>query len=137
MTMVCYETNKDVENPYKSMAAVLRGPDGKIAFSDLNLSLCNEAYSRVKKDLCDHVEEIGVFGYGIQTVTGTIGGLFRTVQWTMPSTPHKNYKFLDEAVACAKLPKTASELKKKLKWREQVNGRWQDAEWADAVYVNV
>ncbi len=126
MSRVCHETGNNVENPYYSLSAVLRdSKNGKIAFSNMEASLCDTAFQRISDDLYETPNQMKQdFGYAIETQTGYIGGSGRTVQISAPVAVHGDYRFLDEVVVAEKLAKSATDLRRNPDWIEQVNGRW-------------
>ena len=138
MSRVCHETGKNVENPYHNMSAVLRdSKNGRVAYTNLEVSLCDAVFRRVSGELHEAPDQIQGFGYAVETQTGFVGGFGRTVQLSAPHAVHGDYRYLDEAVASAKLPKSAADLKRNPDWMEQANGGWQKAEWAAEAYAKL
>ena len=137
MSRVCCETGKYIKNPYHNIMAVLRdSANGRIAFSNLEQSLCDEVFNTVKDDLLETPDEIeGYFGYAVEGQFGVICKNLGTVRLSSPvRRVHGNYRFLNEAVVDTKLPKSAASLKQNPEWLEQAGGGWKTAEWAIGVY---
>src|SRR3989344_9333347 len=86
MTQVCHETGKCVSNPFYMISLVIRErQNGRIAFSDLELSLSAEALRNFPIDnLLDDPDKIedDLF-YMIQEVYGTKGGFTNTIQTSL------------------------------------------------------
>ncbi len=138
MSRVCHETGVNVENPYQNMSAVLRDPaNGRIAYSNLEVSLCDAAFQRVRGDLQDTPNQIQGLGYAVETQTGVVGGYSQSVQVSAPHSVHGDHRFLDEAVVAANLPKSAADLKRNPDWMEQADGGWRKAEWAAEFYAEI
>lgn len=135
--LVCYETQRKVENPFHTIMAVLRNPESRmVAYSAVELPLCNEAHARVEGSLHRNPEDLdGIFGYAVETNSGMVSESFGFIRVCLPIQGRRDYQYLDEAVAAAYLPRSAETLKRDVNWMEHTNGRWQKAEWAAAVYA--
>jgi len=136
---MCHETGNGVENPYHNMSAILKDPISRnIAYSNLEVSLGDEAFRKIRGDLQESPEKIkGLFGYAVETQTGSEGGFSGSIQCSGSSEGHRDYRFLDKAVASAKLPKSARDLKKNPEWMEQTKEGWKNAEWAAELYAKL
>ena len=138
MSRVCNETGMNVENPYHSMSAVLRDPEsGRVAYTNLEVSLCDVAFQRISGNLQETPDQIEGLGYAVETQTGFVSRFSGTVQLTAPHAVHGDYRYLDGAIASKDLPKSAGDLKRNPDWMEQADSSWQKAEWAVKVYAEL
>jgi hypothetical protein len=131
MSRVCHECGYNVENPFYSASAVLRDTANKrLAFSDLEVSLCDSDVRKVKSDFHAKAEEMQAdLGIAIDGVTGFSGGLTGSIQISSGVYErHEQYQFLDGNVATQKLPKSAKDLFVNPKWLEPAgDGTWKEA----------
>ncbi|MBU1204574.1 MAG: hypothetical protein KKE93_01575 [Nanoarchaeota archaeon] len=138
MSKVCHECGRNVENPFYSASAVLRDTANKrLAFSNLELSLCNSDFEEVRTYLHPKAEEMEAdLGIAVDNVTGACGGLTGSVQISSGVYDrHGQYQFLDRSVATQKLPKSTRDLFANPRWFEPTgNGEWKKAQWATKLY---
>ena len=138
MTQVCHECGCNVESPFYVMSAVLKDEVNKrIAYSDMEVSLCHLDFEKVRSFLHQTPEELReVLGYSLDGAIGVYGGLTNTVQ--VSSGVHARYgefKFLDKNIASQELPKSAKDLFANPHWTELTeDGKWKEAKWAKELY---
>lgn len=132
--MVCHETGRNVNLNYQTMSAAIRDPEsGRVAYSNLEVSLSAAAFSKVRDDV--KPELTGIIGYSFETKTGRRSPFSGSVQVSAGSTPHGDFRYLEKEIALEKLPKSAGNLIKSVEWIEQnANGSWNNADWANELY---
>src|SRR3989344_970679 len=138
MSRVCHECGSCVENPFYSMSAVLIDrKNNRIAFSNLEVSLCHLEFDKISKGLHKTFDYIkNDLGCAVDGVTGACGGLSGSVQISSAVyARHENYRFFNREEGIQKLPKSLKDLFKNPKWCELIkNGDWKEVEWADKLY---
>jgi len=138
MSRVCHECGCNVENPFYSASAVLRdSAKNRLAFSDLEVSLCYSDFGKVRADLHQNPEGMEAdLGIAIDGVTGSCGGLTGSVLISSGVYDrHRQYQFLDRSVATQKLSKSARDLFANPEWLEPTgDGNWKEAPWAVELY---
>jgi len=135
MSMICHETGIDVEEKYHVLSAIVRDPTtGKIAYSNLNVSLGSDVFSKVSERVVARPTDLQENrGYAIQSVTGQLGGFFRTVQLTLPRTAHEDFRYLSADTAREELPRSYATLNTIDDWIEKVGDEWQQVEWPNRI----
>ncbi len=136
MSRVCHECGMHVENPFYSISLAVKDGKGKIALSNLEVSLCQKEIDKVANDLQPTIDRADLsVCYAIDTVTGEVGGSMRSVQFLSDTYDrHGRYKFLSKEIALQALPQSANDLLRKPKWMEMVDDEWASADWANRVY---
>jgi len=140
MSRVCHETGQNIYNPFYVMSAVLRDKENnRLAFSNLEVSLCDETANRLPlTDLPDSPEQMeeDVF-YQIEQAGGTEGGLTGAVQLCWGYGKNGNPRYVSRKLATSKLPRSARDLLANPEWVELVDGDYKLAEWANELYAKL
>lgn len=138
MSTVCHECGTNVENPFYSVSAVVRdGKKDRIAFSNLEVSLCNSDFRSLDGAL--HINPQGLtsdVGFAIDSVTGVVGGTGKTVQISAGVYDrHGQHQYVNREVVARLLPKVSkSLLGKPAGWYQKTGEDWKAASWADKIY---
>ncbi len=82
MSRICGECDRNIDNSFYAMSAVIRDVQHtRLAFSDMEISLCFTELCRVSTNFLKSPKDLSSFlGYAIDVVTGTVGGFSGTVQ---------------------------------------------------------
>lgn len=136
MSRVCHETEDYIQNPFYVMNAVLRGKKGRLAVSNLEVSLCAETTRRLSlKDLPTSPQQMeeDIF-YAIEQAEGTEGGFTGAVQLCGGYDKNGNIRYVSRDLASSKLPTSARDLLTHPEWVELVDGKYKAAKWAETLY---
>lgn len=137
MTRVCHECGENIYNPFYMVSAVLFDRDNqRIAFSDLEVSICSSEFAKLSGELKASPEELDQgLGLAIDGVTGMLGGVTGAVQLCTGYERHLQYKYLSKEAGLRLLPETAKSLFANQLWAERLeNMEWQEAKWAQELY---
>ncbi len=134
MSRVCHETGDYIQNPFYVMNAVLRGEKGRLAVSNLEVSLCAETARRLPlNDLPNSPQQMeeNIF-YAIEQARGT--ELMGAVQLCWGYSKNGNTQYVSRELTNSKLPKSARDLLTNPGWVELVDGKYKAAKWAETLH---
>jgi len=141
MSRICQECSRNVENPFYAVSAVLIDTLNKrIAFSDLELSLCSSDFMRIRADLHQNPERLSTaIGIGINSVASGVNEFSGTIQLSSSVYIYDtNYLFADKTTISHQLPKCVASLfysRADPTWVQLTKeGNWEPALWATLLY---
>ena len=126
MSRVCHECGYNVQNPFHAVSGVVR-KDAQTAYTNMEVSLCDTEYGVIKPFLLNEAPEGTCFG--VDGVTGSLGGFSNSVQLTGAYEKHGTWQYLSMEDAQRLLPKTARDLLNEPEWYENTGDTWKEASW--------
>lgn len=130
MGLYCHECHFGIQNPFYVMRLAVRGDKGKLAFSEIEYSVCRADINRVINRASNKLNNYPI-AYSIDKVIGKLGGPSGT-QAVDVDRREEQYKFILRLTAFDFMPKTAEALLKNPRFVEI--GTKQPADWAQKIY---
>ncbi len=130
MGIYCHECHYAVQNPFYVMRLAVRGEKGKLAFSELEYSVCRADIDGIIYT-SNSLNSQHPIAYAIDKVVGKTGGPSGSQVIDVDRREEK-YKFIFRQTALGVMSKTAQDLLKNPRFVEPGTG--QPADWAQKIY---
>jgi hypothetical protein len=126
-----------VRNPFYSIALIIGAKPGRVAFSALELALCDANHEFATKNAKNSLDRLRLpTGYVVGRATEEKGAMLKG-NIESPLIVYDRfgpYSFLEREDALRDLPTTSKHLLNELRWIEKVDNKWRDASWANELY---
>lgn len=140
MSRYCHECNAGVQNPFYVMSlGVVDRENDRIAFSNLEVSLCAEEFAKIEGAVRRSLDEVdGDILYVLDAATGWEGGVTGAVQLCHGYGQSGDVRYIAREDVARLLPKSAEDLLKKHRGLlEPTGGGFVQVDWAQEIYDRV